>query len=40
MAICNDTVNATIYLDGRQDEAALEGLKKQAKDLRDALKVV
>lgn len=38
MAVRNEQAKATIYLDGKQAEAALEGLKNKAKQLRDELK--
>ena len=38
MAARNETAKATIYLDGKQAEAALEGLKKKANDLRDSIR--
>jgi tubulin-specific chaperone A len=34
----NEIAKATIYLNGKQAEAALEGLKKKAKELRDQMK--
>ena len=38
MAARNETAKATIYLDGKQAEAALDGLKRKASDLRDAIR--
>lgn len=37
MAARNETAKATIYLDGKQAEAALDALKNKAKDLRKAI---
>ena len=34
----NEQAKATIYLDGKQAEAALDALKNRAKALRDELK--
>lgn len=36
--MANEQAKATIYLDGKQAEAALDGLKARAKSLRDELK--
>lgn len=38
MAARNEIAKATIYLDGKQAEAALDGLKKKAGELRDAIR--